>query len=78
MTEQNSKRYMVTYNVEWHEGGLTREELKLYPQDLGACDAVILTSLIFGEDGSRSQGGQTRGYQPGWKRALYAGGGPSR
>lgn len=44
--------YRLTYKFEAHPEGLKREEL---PADHGACDAMLLVSMIYPPDGSYSQ-----------------------
>lgn len=45
------KNYFLTYKLERHIDGLTREEV---PADMGACDAGVFLSMIYPEDGSFS------------------------
>lgn len=44
-------RYHITYRVDAHPEGLTREEVEA-KGDIGACTAVLIASLIYPPDGS--------------------------
>lgn len=46
-----SHKYHLTYTVQAHPGGLSADEI---PPDTGACNAAIIISLLFPEDGSYS------------------------
>lgn len=48
----NERRYPLAYRLD-PMANRTKEELQA--RDEGGCDAIIVHSLIFGEDGSRSQ-----------------------
>ena len=45
------RTYPVAYNIE--HGKFTPEELKA--QEMGGCDAVIVHSIVYPKDGSRSE-----------------------
>jgi len=51
---EKEKRYPVTYQVEFHDPGLTKEQIKADGRDLGACDGLLITSIIWPPDGSAS------------------------
>jgi hypothetical protein len=56
MTDEHHK-YRLTYRLTHHPEGLTKEEvltMRAADEDMGACDACILISIIYGEDGSSS------------------------
>lgn len=44
-------KYRLTYQADPHPDGLTKDEL---PEGAGACDALVLMSLIYPKDGSYS------------------------
>ncbi len=47
-------KYHLTYRLEAHPEGLTKEEVKKIEGPVGACTAAILLSLLYPEDGSYS------------------------
>lgn len=48
---EEEKRYRLTYQVDQHPDGITEKELDERPGDHGACDAILLCSVLgkFGE-----------------------------
>lgn len=46
-------KYHITHKITPHPEGLTREEVRALG-DVGACDDIILFSIIHGKDGSLS------------------------
>lgn len=48
---EKEKCYRLTYQVDQHPDGITAKELDERPEDLGACDAILLCSVLgkFGE-----------------------------
>lgn len=44
-------KYRLTYSIDAHPEGIAREDL---PKGKGACDAVLLMSIIYPPDGSLS------------------------
>ena len=49
------RRYSVTYKIDFHDPGLTVDELEVKPDDLGACDAAVIISHVYDDDGWFSQ-----------------------
>lgn len=46
------KKYSITYNFKHHENGIAKDELT---KDDGACDGLVIGSILYPEDGSYDQ-----------------------
>lgn len=51
----NKHTYKLVYLLEPNTEGKTEKELNADPRPIGACDAIIVHSILFQEDGSRSE-----------------------
>lgn len=51
-SEEVEQKYYVTYGVHLHPEGLPKSQI---PEGCGACDAILIGSILLPEDGSYSQ-----------------------
>ena len=51
----NTREYKIVYTIEHEPEGRTKAQLEADPRPIGACDQVIIHSIILPEDGSRSE-----------------------
>lgn len=50
--DEAEQKYYVTYNIHLHPEGLLKSQI---PEGRGACDAILIGSILLPEDGSYSQ-----------------------